>query len=58
MKIWEYMPYVEMAKKYGYSYSIVVVGQPWNAEELSARSIHGLTEAQVKAQIERFAHFI
>lgn len=58
MKVWEYAPYIEYAKQYGYSYSLVIVGQPWDAAILAKRNIHGLTEEQIRLQISRFAHFV
>lgn len=58
MKVWEYMPYVQLAEEHGYSYSVIVVGRPWNPAELAKRSKHGMTEDQIRLQISRFAHFV
>lgn len=57
MAKWELEPYIKLSNKYGWDLIVLKAPQPWDAEELAKRNIHGVPLETIKKQIARFEPF-
>jgi NEDD4-binding protein 2 len=54
MTRWELNPYLAMAKELGYEIVIYRIKGPWDAALFASRNAHGVTEAIVQKQINKY----
>lgn len=54
MTRWEVNPYLAMAKEMGYETVIYRIKGPWDAALYASRNAHGVTEAIVQKQINKY----
>jgi predicted kinase len=53
----EMVPYLELAKEFGYTPRVIRAGTTWDAKELADRNIHGVPLKTIKRQIARFEYW-
>lgn len=54
MARWEVNPYLAMAREFGYEVTIYRIKGPWDAKLFASRNAHGVTEAIVQKQIDKY----
>lgn len=51
---WEYQPYLDMAKEFGYEVEIVMVGNLTDIDLYSSRNVHGVSKEVIERMARRF----
>ena len=54
MARWELNPYLALAKEFGYDVKIYRVKGPWDAKLFASRNLHGVSEANIQKQINKY----
>lgn len=54
MTRWELNPYLQMAVEYNYTVKVYRIKGPWDAKLFAARNLHGLSEANIQRQIDKY----
>lgn len=54
MTHWEVKPYLQLAKKYGYTVDVWRMPGPWDAEVLFNRNVHGVPLETLEKQIRKY----
>lgn len=57
MTLWELNPYLQLAKEYAYEVTVYRIKGPWDAALFASRNAHGVTEAIVQKQINKYKPF-